>query len=170
MSQRPNPDHNRYTLRTSQSRRRTTRQSHSAGGVAYQIAPQGATANGSVQIALIATNHGQRWQLPKGRLESGEASLQAAIREVHEETGLNTVHEAFLKTIEYRYIDTYSRVIPELVIKRVDFYLLRVVDGELNSRSYEVDDVAWYTPLEALAQLTFPSEQECVKLAQEHWK
>lgn len=144
------------------------RRSHSAGGVAYQIAPTNGQSN--IQIALIATNQNQRWQLPKGRLEPGEDPLQAAIREVHEETGLETVHEAFLTTIEYRYIDTYSRVIPELVIKQVDFYLLRVVGGYLNSNSYEVDDVAWYSPLEALTQLTFQTEQECVRLAQEHWK
>ena len=178
MLQNTGPGENRQTIRTSYSRKRTTRHSHSAGGVAYQIAPDngngasgnGASGNGAIQIALIATNQGDRWQLPKGRLEPGEEPLQAAIREVLEETGLITEHEAFLKTIEYRYVDTYSRVVPELVIKRVDFYLLRVVGGNLNSNSYEVDDVAWRTPMEALAQLTFISEQECVRLAQEHWK
>lgn len=168
MPQNPRPGENRPTLRTSYSRKRTIRRSHSAGGVAYQIAPE--SGNGTVQIALIATNQGERWQLPKGRLEPGEEPLEAAIREVLEETGLVTEHEAFLKTIEYRYVDTYSRVVPELVIKRVDFYLLRVVGGNLNSNSYEVDDVAWRTPVEALTQLTFTSEQECVRLAQEHWK
>ncbi|MBI1298790.1 NUDIX domain-containing protein [bacterium] len=168
MPQNSGPGENRHILRTSYSHRRTTRRSHSAGGVAYQVAP--GNSMGDVQIALIATNQGERWQLPKGRLEPGEEPLQAAIREVLEETGLVTEHEAFLKTIEYRYVDTYSRVVPELVIKRVDFYLLRVVGGNLNSNSYEVDDVAWRTPVEALTQLTFTSEQECVRLAQEHWK
>ncbi|MCB0116350.1 MAG: NUDIX domain-containing protein [Caldilineaceae bacterium] len=168
--QKPRSGSNRHTLHTSHTRRRTTRRSHSAGGVAYQIAPNGKGTESRIQIALIATNQGERWQLPKGRLEPGEEPLQAAMREVEEETGLVTEYKAFLKTIEYRYVDTYSRVIPELVIKRVDFYLLHVVGGNLNSDSYEVDDVAWRTPLEALAQLTFASEQECVRLAQEHWK
>src|SRR5690606_11539895 len=118
--------------------------SHSAGGVAYRLAPNhNDTGANTVQVALIATNQGRRWQLPKGRLEPEEKSLDAALREVHEETGLITCYEAFLKTIEYHYLDTYSRHIPELVIKQVDFYLLRVVEGELNSLSYEVDDVAW---------------------------
>ena len=154
----------------------SVRRSYSAGGVAYQPAPYrpAVSTNGietaSVEIALIATNQGRRWQLPKGRLEPGETPVHAAIREVEEETGLITVYEKFLKTVEYRYIDTYSKGIPELVIKQVDFYLLRVVGGELTNRCIEVDDVGWHTPAEALAQLTFESEQECIKLAQEHWK
>jgi 8-oxo-dGTP diphosphatase len=154
-----------------QSRRRTTRRSHSAGGVAYRVVSGGSQADPKmIEIALIATGQGRRWQLPKGRLEPHEEPLDAALREVHEETGLLTRYEAFLKTIEYHYLDTYSRHIPELVIKRVDFYLLQVVGGNLNSLSFEVDEVAWCTPSEALAQLTFPSEQECIKLAQEYWK
>jgi 8-oxo-dGTP pyrophosphatase MutT (NUDIX family) len=151
------------------SQQRTTRRSYSAGGVVYQTIPAQAGEGGSVQVALIATNGGRRWQLPKGRLEADEEPLVTAIREVEEETGLIAVYEAFLKTIEYHYVDTYSRYIPELVIKRVDFYLLRVVGGELSDQSFEVDAVAWYTPAEALALLTFPSEQECIQLAQEYW-
>lgn len=169
--QRRQPQHGRYPRRNKQPSRRTVRRSHSAGGVAYRlVASNGAGKGRDVQIALIATGQGRRWQLPKGRLEPGEKPVDAAIREVKEETGLVTTHEAFLKTIEYRYVDTYSKRVPELVIKRVDFYLLRVVGGELNAHSIEVDDVAWHTPSEAIAQLTFESEQECVALAQEHWR
>lgn len=164
------PGYNRPLHRnTTHPRRRTTRRSHSAGGVAYRtLSPQNGET-GPIQVALIATSGGRRWQLPKGRLEANEEPVAAAIREVEEETGLITVSQAFLKTIEYRYVDTYSRYIPELVIKRVDFYLLRVVGGEINNQSFEVDDVAWFTPTEAIALLTFPSEQECIQLAQEYW-
>jgi 8-oxo-dGTP pyrophosphatase MutT (NUDIX family) len=147
------------------------RRSHSAGGVAYRLAPsRNGTEKGAVEVALIATNQGRRWQLPKGRLEPGEVPVDAAIREVKEETGLITVYEKFLKTVEYRYVDTYSKDLPELVIKQVDFFLLRVVGGTLTNRCIEVDDVGWHTPAEAITQLTFESEQECIELAQEHWR
>ena len=120
-----------------------------------------------VQIALIATKGGVRWQLPKGTLEEAESSLQAAIREVAEEVGLLTEHERFLKTIDYWYWDTYRKEVPELVHKSVDFYLLRMVGGVLSDASHEVDAVGWFTFEEALAILTFDGEQEVVALARQ---
>ncbi|MFZ1752869.1 MAG: NUDIX domain-containing protein, partial [Caldilineaceae bacterium] len=122
-----------------------------------------------VEVALIATAGGNRWQLPKGRLEPGEGAVEAAIREVEEETGLRTVVEIFLRTVEYSYTDTYRREVPETVHKRVDFYLLRVVGGELSDLSFEVDGVIWTTPEDALNRLTFAGERACVRQALEHW-
>ena len=148
---------------------RTFRQSYSAGGVAYRLVEIGDSSAGGVQVALIATARGSRWQLPKGRLEPGEEAVQAAIREVEEETGLQTVVEMFLHSVEYSYTDTYRRVVPETVYKRVDFYLLRVVGGELSDLSFEVDGVIWTTPEDALRRLTFAGERECVRQALEHW-
>ena len=148
---------------------RTFRQSYSAGGVAYRLVEIGDSSAGGVQVALIATARGSRWQLPKGRLEPGEEAVQAAIREVEEETGLQTVVEMFLHSVEYSYTDTYRRVVPETVHKRVDFYLLRVVGGELSDLSFEVDGVIWTTPEDALRRLTFAGERECVRQALEHW-
>lgn len=149
--------------------KRTVRRSYSAGGVAYRPAQVGDDCAGGVQVALIATARGSRWQLPKGRLEPGEEAVQAAVREVEEETGLRTVVEMFLHSVEYSYTDTYRRIVPETVHKRVDFYLLRVVGGELSDLSFEVDGVIWTTPEDALHRLTFAGERECVRQALEHW-
>ena len=48
---------------------------------------------------------GGKWQLPGGKLDSGENSLQAIVREVFEETGLKLNAENFshLKSIYVRY-------------------------------------------------------------------
>lgn len=144
-------------------RRQRTRRAHSSGGVAYRRHP----TNGEIQIALIATRGGERWQLPKGSREAHETSIQTAIREVEEEVGLRSEHEAFLRTIDYWYWDTYRRLEPELVHKSVDFYLLRVVGGTLSDDSYEVDAVGWFSLAEAQAILTFSGESEVLRLAQE---
>jgi 8-oxo-dGTP pyrophosphatase MutT (NUDIX family) len=144
----------------------TVRQSHSAGGVAYRQRTGG--AGKVIEVALIATDPaGRRWQLPKGRLYPSEMPLAAALREVEEETGLETEYESFLKTVRYAYLDTYARVVPERVLKRVDFYLLRVVGGALSDASIEVEKVEWVSTEEALGLLAYEGERDCIRLAME---
>lgn len=161
---------NRSTLPeiSAQTKQTWTRIRHdnSAGGVAYRrVAAQGG-AGENIEVALIATRGGRRWQLPKGSREANESSLQTAIREVHEEVGLHTENEGFLQTIDYWYWDTYRKEIAELVHKSVDFYLLRVVGGVLSDSSYEVDAVGWFSLERALHVLTFAGEREVVQMAQ----
>jgi 8-oxo-dGTP pyrophosphatase MutT (NUDIX family) len=142
------------------------RHDNSAGGVAFRrVSAEGETA-ANVEVALIATRGGRRWQLPKGSRETDESSIETAIREVHEEVGLQSIHEGFLKAIDYWYWDTYRKDIPELVHKSVDFYLLRVVGGTLSDASYEVDAVGWFTLEHAHRILTFAGEREVLQMAQ----
>ena len=143
---------------------RRRREDHSAGGVAWR---NNGETGAVLEIALIATRSGTRWQLPKGTCEPGETAEQTALREVLEEVGLQTVCEGFLHAIEYWYWDTYRKETPELVHKRVDFFLLRVVGGELSDTSIEVDSTAWFTPADALTVLTFPGERGVVQAALE---
>ena len=144
----------------------TVRNIHSAGGVAFRV-QQDETLS-SIQVALIATDKEcRRWQLPKGRLYPTEKPLTAALREVEEETGLETEYESFLKTVHYQYLDTYARTVPEKVIKKVDFYLLRVVGGRLSDASVEVQKVEWASADEALTRLAYDGERDCLKLAME---
>jgi hypothetical protein len=84
---------------------------------------------------------------------------------VAEETGILTVQEAFLQTIDYWYWDTYQKEVPELVHKLVDFYLLRMIGGELTDSSYEVDAVGWFAIDDALRTMTFEGEKAVVQQA-----
>lgn len=43
------------------------------------------------------------WVLPKGRLEDGESQEQAALREVHEETGVKTDIVRYVGFVKYFY-------------------------------------------------------------------
>ncbi len=138
-----------------------TRHDHSAGGIAYRRTP----GNGRVEIALISTRGGKRWQLPKGSREANESAQETAIREVEEESGLVTEPEAFLCSVDYWYWDTYGRSEPELVHKTVDFFLLRVVGGELSDASHEVDGVGWFTFEQAVETLTFKDEVRAAQQA-----
>ena len=59
-----------------------TKEQVSAGGVVYR------RSGGRAEVALISVGEPARWQLPKGLVGRGETPLEAALREVEEETGL----------------------------------------------------------------------------------
>lgn len=102
--------------------RRKTRNEHSSGGAVVAL------RGGLPHVALIATRNKTRWGLPKGAVSQGETSEQAALREVHEETGIRAQIVKPLDTIEY-----YFRAGDTLIHKRVDFYLMRYIGGELST-------------------------------------
>ncbi len=116
--------------------------------------------NGVTHVALIATRGRTRWGLPKGAVSEGETSEQAALREVLEETGLTAEIIKPLDTIEY-----YFRAGDTLIRKRVDFYLMRYVDGKLTPQLSEVDDVEWVELREAISRASFESERKLLEIA-----
>jgi 8-oxo-dGTP pyrophosphatase MutT (NUDIX family) len=116
-------------------------------------------------VVLIATRGRTRWGLPKGAVKKGETSECAALREVREETGIEARIVRLLDTIEY-----FFRAGETLIHKRVDFYLMRYVAGELEPQLSEVDDVEWVELSAALQRASFDSERKLLKMAvQDAW-
>src|SRR5829696_9246559 len=135
---------------------RRTRNEHSSGGAVI------CTRDGMTCVALIATRGKTRWGLPKGAVSQGETSEQAALREVREETGIEAEIVKPLDTIEY-----FFRAGDTLIRKRVDFYLMRYVSGELTPQLSEVDDVEWVELSEAIHRASFESERKLLEAAQQ---
>ena len=117
-----------------------------------------AVRDGSPHVALIATRGKTRWGLPKGAVSEGETSEQAALREVLEETGLEAEIVRPLDTIEY-----FFRAGDVLIRKRVDFYLMRWVAGELEPQLSEVDAVEWFELTASLQKASFDSERKLLE-------
>lgn len=134
--------------------RRRTRQEHSSGGAVVTV------RNGQPHVALIATRGKTRWGLPKGAVSQGETSEAAALREVLEETGLTAKIVKPLDTIEY-----FFRAGDTLIQKRVDFYLMEYVGGELQPQLSEVDDVEWVELSTAIRRASFDSERKLLEMA-----
>jgi bis(5'-nucleosidyl)-tetraphosphatase len=85
-----------------------------------------------------------RWEFPKGGVESGESTRQAAAREFTEETSLVdwSFREGFERTLSYTYIRKGRKV-----IKTVTYYLVEVRDRNAIACSAEhVEDPngQWY--------------------------
>ena len=137
-----------------------TRQQTSAGGVAFRH------WRGTLQVALISVGEERRWQLPKGIISRDESNEAAALREVREETGLDTELIELLDKIEYWYV---SRERGHMVRfhKSVYFYLLRYRGGDVRDHDDEVHEARWFEIDEAIAALAFANEKQVVRRAKE---
>ncbi|HSF56974.1 MAG TPA: NUDIX hydrolase [Candidatus Binatia bacterium] len=129
----------------------------SAGGVIYR------KHRDNIEIALIHVRH--RWGLPKGHIEEGERSNEAAVREVREETGLEGHVRKRLGDIRYSYRHKTATGKPIRIYKRVYFYLLRYQKGDVRDHDHEVDEARWFPIQEALNLLRFPTERRMVQRA-----
>ena len=105
-------------------------------------------------------SHGARvLGLPKGHLDGDESELEAALREVREETGVEAAPLGKLGEISY----TYERK-GQPIDKRVVFYLLEYRSGELHP-DHEIEQVEWMPLAEAVHSLSYEGEREMVARA-----
>jgi len=96
---------------------------------------------GPLETALVHRPKYDDWSLPKGKLDSGEHALSAAVREVREETGLEVV-------VGRRSIRTGYPV--DEGLKRVDYWVMQAVGGVF-APNHEVDELRWLLPADAAA-------------------
>lgn len=108
--------------------------------------------------------------LPKGLVDPGEKPLEAALREVREETGLIAVPVTKLADIKYVYTRKWSD--SERVFKIVSFYLLRYESGRINDISkemrVEVARARWVRLEDAPKLLTYGGEKQMARKALEY--
>jgi 8-oxo-dGTP pyrophosphatase MutT (NUDIX family) len=98
--------------------------------------------------------------LPKGHPDQGESPVQAATREVREETGLEAEPIDELGEVRYWYGRKQRRI-----HKRVVFYLFEFRSGDLADHDSEIEDARWMPLADAARQLTYAGEREMVSRA-----
>jgi 8-oxo-dGTP pyrophosphatase MutT (NUDIX family) len=137
------------------------RQQVSAGGVAFR------RADGGVQVALITPRGTQRWQLPKGLVDAGEAPAATARREVREEAGVDGEVTSPIDTIEYWYVGADRDGTRVRFHKAVHFFLIEFRGGDVRDHDHEVAEARWVGIAEAVGMLAFKNERAIVEKARE---
>jgi 8-oxo-dGTP pyrophosphatase MutT (NUDIX family) len=127
----------------------------SAGGVVVRgqdvvvIVPTRRAANGSKVLAL-----------PKGHVDPGETTVQAAAREVREEAGVEAEPRGELGAVRYWYMRKGKRI-----AKQVDFYLFEYLSGDVEDHDHEVEQARWMPLAEAAKALSYEGEREMASRA-----
>lgn len=116
----------------------------SAGGIVMRY------IDGEVKILVSQHSKHHGWDFPKGHIEAGETSEDAALREVMEETGVKG--EIIEKTgqTQYFYFEDGERV-----FKTVTFFLMKYIGEGEATTAFEVSDKVWLAVDEVEARLTF---------------
>ena len=105
--------------------------------------------------------------LPKGLIDPGEKPLDAALREVREETGVVAVPITKLGDSKYVYVRSWSD--GERVFKIVSFYLLQYESGRIDNIAdemrIEVARARWIRLEEAPKLLAYRGEKQMARQA-----
>jgi len=123
------------------------------GGVVWRSLPTG------TEVVLVHRPAYDDWTLPKGKARSGESDLDAALREVREETGLSCRAGQELPSTSYP--DREGRA------KTVRYWMMTALHepggplGRLRpapEATREIDDLAWVPLDKARPRLTYPRD------------
>ncbi len=114
---------------------------------------------GKLKIALAHHPRSIKpWVLPKGHVEEGKLLEQAALREIYEETGLNTV-------LLIQHLGTILRESVkrngDIEQKTIHFFLAYAPSISPSQAPTDTGfvDVGWFSPAEAIELLPYESEQ-----------
>lgn len=136
------------------------RHQRSAGGIVMT------EIDDQLKLMLIKNTFDKNWAIPKGHIDPGESSEDAAIREVAEETGIRA------RIVESLGKNTYHfRFRGKLVSKTVDIYLMEAVNGHaLDPTKFDpddglVEDVRWFDPDDAVHTIAYKNMRPLVAKA-----
>ncbi len=135
-----------------------------AGRAVRERSAGGVVVRGEETIVIVPTRRASDGSkvlaLPKGHIDPGETSLQAATREVREETGV--VGEFVAELGETRY---WYRREGKTIPKSVSFYLFKYIEGDTADHDDEVEQARWVPLRDAARELSHAAERDVVARA-----
>jgi len=131
------------------------RERQTSGGVVVRV------SNGEVLVALAREKGIEEFVLPKGGVEPGEDILEAAMREIHEETGLRELHLLGK-------LDVLERLSYQRHIWLVIHYFLFITeqrDGTPTDRQWHAG--MWWHPVNNLPEFLWPEQRDLIRRHQQ---
>jgi 8-oxo-dGTP pyrophosphatase MutT (NUDIX family) len=126
----------------------------SSGGVVFR------KSNSQVFYLLLGFKRRNIWCLPKGLIEPGESEIDAATREVREETGVNSLKLVDkIGVIRYQFGYRDKRF-----DKTVHFFLFETEQVETTVGT-EHDMYSWLAYDKAILALSYPNERDILEKA-----
>jgi len=108
---------------------------------------------------LLVRHKGGHWSFPKGHVEENETEAETALREILEETGLDTqIDTSFREVVSY-----YPK---PGVIKDVIFFLATPLGGTEQAQESEISQLGWFTFREARPLVTFATDEDVLLAAE----
>jgi 8-oxo-(d)GTP phosphatase len=126
---------------------------YAAGGVVWRV------VEGKLRVLLVHRTRYRDVTLPKGKVDPGETLPETAVREIHEETGVQVSLGAPVGVSTYR--------LPNGREKIVHYWAAEATDAAVRTSSFvpnkEIAAIEWVGAKKALSRLSYPVDIEILE-------
>ena len=120
----------------------------------------GVVVNSKGQILLVHQNN-DSWSLPKGRLEAGETQLQAALREIKEETGIADLElVSDLGEYQRHRIGKSGKGDDPSVLRTIHLFLFSTSQAQTAPDDPSISEARWVEKEKVCDVLTHPKDRD----------
>lgn len=117
----------------------------------------------SVKFLLIKHKKGH-WSFPKGHADKGETKMEAALRELKEETKVTKI-QLLKKRILLRESYKFTNGKGVKILKKVNYFIAEAKNKKVKIDLNEVVNFKWCTFREGLKKITFNESKSILKKA-----